>query len=548
MAHHQRRSLTACFDWRPATNASATAPDVSGSVPRWVLIATILGSSMVFIDSSVVNVALPTLQEDLGATAASTQWVVEAYALFLAALILVGGALGDKFGRRRLFVLGTVIFAATSIWCALAPDIGNLIVARAAQGIGGALLTPASLALISATFADETGRGRAIGTWSGFTSITSAGGPVLGGFLVEQASWRWIFLINIPFAVAVLLITLRYLPESRDPNAGRLDWLGATLATVGLGGVVYGLIEASARGWTDSRVLLALAVGVVALALFIVVEARSPAPMMPLGLFRSRTFSGTNLLTLLLYAALGGALYFFPFLLIQVQGYTSTEAGAALLPFVLLLFGLSRWAGGLIGRFGAKLPLVVGPVIAAAGFALFAVPGLGGSYWTSYLPAVLVLGLGMAVTVAPLTTAVMGAVSASRTGIASGINNAVARTASLLAIAVFGIIVAGAFTSDLDSRLDEIPLAPEARAAVDAQDDQLSAAQAPANLDEATRISVDDAIDQSFLRAFRVAMLIAAGMAVASALAAAWLVEGRHRPREAHRSDVASAAAAPPSR
>ena len=497
---------------------------------------------MVFIDSSVVNVALPTLQEDLGATAAATQWVVEAYALFLAALILVGGALGDKFGRRRLFILGTVIFTVTSVWCAAAPDIGNLIVARAAQGIGGALLTPASLALISATFTDDSGRGRAIGTWSGFTSITSAGGPVLGGFLVEQASWRWIFLINVPLAVLVLLITLRYVPESRDPQAGRLDWPAAVLATVGLGGVVYGLIEASTQGWTDSLVILALTVGVVALAVFIAVEARTREPMMPLSLFRSRTFSGTNLLTLLLYAALGGALYFLPFLLIQVQGYTSTEAGAALLPFALLLFALSRWTGGLIGRFGAKLPLIVGPLIAAAGFALFAVPGIGGSYWTTYFPAVVVLGLGMAITIAPLTTAVLGAVSGNRSGIASGVNNAVARVASLLAIAVFGIIVASAFTANLDSRLTNIPLAPDARAAVDAQADELSAAQAPATLDDRTRVAVDDAIDRSFLRSFRIAMIVAAGMAIVSALAAAWLVEGRRHEQSQPAHDPTDAA------
>ena len=520
---------SAATDATNATNAAATATAGSGSIPRWVLIATILGSSMVFIDSSVVNVALPTLQVDLGATAASTLWVVEAYALFLAALILVGGALGDRFGRRRLFIIGTVIFTVTSVWCAVAPDIGNLIAARAAQGIGGALLTPASLALITATFDDETARGRAIGTWSGFTSITAAGGPVLGGFLVEQASWRWIFLINVPLAAGVLLIALRFVPESRDPESARLDWAGAALATVGLGGVVYGLIEAQTRGWTDTLVLLALAVGVVALAAFVATEARSRTPMMPLGLFRSRTFSGTNLLTLLLYAALGGALYFLPFLLIQVRGYTSTEAGAALLPFALLLFVLSRWSGGLIGRFGAKLPLIIGPCIAAAGFALFAVPSLGGSYWATYFPAVVTLGIGMAVTIAPLTTAVMGAVSASRAGIASGVNNAVARVASLLAIAVFGIIVASTFTTALDSRLNDIPLTPDARAAVDAQSDQLSAAQAPPDLDEAARTLVDDAIDRSFLRAFRVAMLTAAGMAIVSAIAAAWLVEGRHQ-------------------
>lgn len=485
---------------------------------------------MVFIDGSVVNVALPTLQRELGASAASTQWVVEAYALSLAALILVGGALGDRFGRRRLFLIGTVLFTVTSVWCAAAPDIGNLIVARAAQGVGGALLTPASLSLITATFADDTERGRAIGTWSGFTTLTSAAGPVLGGWLVDTASWRWIFLLNVPLAAAVLLITLRYLPESRDPESARLDWAGATLATVGLGGLTYGLIEASARGWTDPRVLVALTVGVVGLALFVLSQARGRAPMMPLALFRSRTFAGTNLLTLLLYAALGGALYFLPFMLIQVQGYSPTEAGAVFLPFTVLVFTLSRWAGGLIGRFGAKLPLIVGPLVAAAGFALFARPGIGGSFWTTWFPAVVILGLGMAITIAPLTTAVMGSVPGHRSGIASGVNNAVSRVASLLAIAVFGIIVASAFTGEFDGRLDTIALSPDARAAVDARADELAAAETPPGLDEPTRVAVDGAIDRSFLRGFRVAMLVAAGMAALAALAAAWLVEGRPRP------------------
>jgi EmrB/QacA subfamily drug resistance transporter len=505
------------IDAQPATQQSA----------KWVLLATILGSSMVFIDGSVVNVALPTIQSELDASASATQWVVESYALLLAALILVGGALGDIFGRRRLFVIGTAAFAATSIWCGLAPNVGNLIAARAAQGIAGALLTPASLSLITASFPDDTARGKAIGTWSGFTAITTAFGPVLGGWLVEQASWRWVFFINVPLAVAVLLISASHMSESRDPDAGRVDWTGAVLITLGLGALVFGLIEAPGNGWSDPVIVAALTSGAVMLIAFVVVESRVRMPMVPLELFRSRTFSGTNLLTLLLYAALGGALYFLPFVLIQVQGYSSTAAGASLLPLVILMFVLSRWSGGLIGTFGAKLPLVVGPTIAAAGFVLFAMSRAEGSYWTTWFPAAVVLGLGMAITVAPLTTAVMGSVDQRRSGVASGVNNAVSRTASLLAIALFGIVVATVFGSQLDNRLDDLDLDPESRAAIEAQAGDLAAAVPPASLDAGMQARVTHAINQSFLSGFRITMLIAAGMAIASAIAAFVLVEGK---------------------
>jgi MFS family permease len=318
-------------------------------------------------------------------------------------------------------------------------------------------------------------------------------------------------------------------PESRDPAVQKIDWWGALLTTVGLGGVVFGLIEAPVAGWDDPLVLGALAVGVAALAAFVVVEGRIAAPMMPLGLFRSRTFSGANLLTFFLYAALGGALYFFPFLLIQVQGYGSTAAGAALLPFVLLLFVLSRWSGGLIGRFGARLPLVVGPLIAAIGFGLFTLPGIGGSYWTTYFPAVVVLGLGMAVTVAPLTTAVMGAVGSDRAGVASGINNSVARTASLLAIAVIGIAVAEVFTRELDERLDVARLDPVVSAAVRDGAGDLAAVRAPEDADAEARAEVERIVGFSYLSAFRVAMAIGAALAVASAVCAFVLVEGKSR-------------------
>ena len=311
-----------------------------------MLVATILGSSMAFIDGTVVNVALPRLQDDFGASATAAQWVVESYVLFLAALILVGGSLGDLLGRRRVFATGTVIFAVALLGCALAQDTGQLIAARAVQGVGGALLVPGSLAIISATFPDEE-RGRAIGTWSGATAITSAVGPVLGGWLVDEASWRWVFLINLPLALAVLAIVRARVPESRDPDAQRIDWLGAALITIGLGLLVFGLIEAPARGWGDPLVVVPIVAGVLAIAAFVVVEARIEAPMLPLGLFRARTFAGTNVLTFLLYGGLGGALFWVPFALQQVHDYSATAAGAALLPMVLILSVLSRWAGSI---------------------------------------------------------------------------------------------------------------------------------------------------------------------------------------------------------
>ena len=497
-------------------------------VGRAVLIATILASSMVFIDSSAVNVALPTIQRELGASAAQAQWVVESYALFLAALLLVGGVLGDRFGRKRIFVLGTVLFASTSVWCGLSPNIEMLIVARAAQGVAAALLTPASLAIISAAFRDETERGRAIGTWSGFTAITAASGPVLGGWLVENASWRWVFFINLPLAVVVVVVTLRGVPESRDEGAGRLDVIGAVLATVGLGALVFGLIEGPARGWGNPVVLASLLTGVIGLVAFVIAETRVSSPMMPLELFRAPTFGGANLLTFLLYGAFGGALFWLPFNLIQVQGYTATEAGAALLPAILIIFALSRRTGALIGRYGARLPLTIGPSIVAIAFLLFALPGTEGSYWTTFFPAAIVLGIGMAISVPPLTTAVMSAVPRHQAGTASGINNAVARTAGLIAIAVFGVIVTMVFNRELTSRLDSIPnLSPATRQAVDAQRLDLAAAQPPEGTAPETAAAIDDAINASFVTGFRVAMVIGAAMALLGAAGAWWLVEGK---------------------
>lgn len=504
----------------------AAAPCAKNAQP-WVLAATIIGSSMVFINGSTVNVALPALQENLGATVVDVQWIINSYMLFLSALILLGGSLGDHFGRKRTFLIGVVLFTAASIWCGLVSTAGQLIAARAAQGIGGALLTPGSLAIISASFS-AADRGRAIGLWSGFSALTSAIGPLLGGWLIDTFSWRWIFYMHVPMAVAVVVITVLFVPESRDEEVqGGLDWWGSLLATVGLGGLTYGLIESSNRGFGDTIVITTLALGVLLLIAFIVVEARISAPLVPLTLFRSRTFRGTNGLTLLLYTALGGSLFFLPLNLIQVQGYSATAAGAAFLPMILLISFLSRWAGGLVDTMGTKRPLIIGPIVAAVGFVLFAVPGIGGSYWTTFFPALVILGLGMSISVAPLTTAVMSSVPTHYSSTASGINNAISRIASLFATAALGIVMLVVFSGNLTTHLAGLGLPVESQQAVEASRTDLANIQVPANLDEGQRTAVTGAIDAAFIAGFRYVMYIAATLALASALVAWLTIEDR---------------------
>jgi EmrB/QacA subfamily drug resistance transporter len=497
----------------------------------WVLAATIIGSSITFIDGTVVNVALPTLQRELATDIVGVQWIVEAYSLMLSALLLVGGSLGDRFGRKRIFSLGVLLFAIASAVCGLSQTVGQLIVARTVQGVGAALLVPGSLAIISASFSKEE-RGRAIGTWSGFSAIAAGIGPVFGGWLIEHASWRWIFLINLPLAAIVLAITWWRVPESRDESAARsIDYLGAAAATLGLCGVVYGLLESSSQGFKDVRVIASLALGVVLLVLFVMIERRrGSTAMMPLDLFRSSTFTGANLLTLFLYAALAGMMFFLPFNLIQVQGYTATQAGAALLPFVLTMFLLSRWAGGLVHRYGPKLPLIIGPIVASAGFALLSIPGAGiRSYWTSLFPAVMVMSLGMAISVAPLTTTVMSAVDERHAGIASAINNAVSRTAGLIAIAVFGVVMTAVFARDLNARLERLNLPADVRAELKAQTSRLAGISVPPQVDNQISQAVMRSVDESFVKGFRVAMLLASALALMAAVCSWLMIEGKER-------------------
>jgi EmrB/QacA subfamily drug resistance transporter len=483
---------------------------------RWTLAATIIGSSMTFVDATVVNVGLPALQDSLQATMTQVQWVIEAYALFLGALVLVGGSIGDQFGRRRTFILGTVLFTVASMFCGLAPSVRALITGRIVQGIGAAFLVPASLAIITATF-DDAERGRAIGTWSGFSAMTSAIGPVVGGWLIEHVSWRAIFFLNLPLALVVLMLSWRFMDESHDPSRGRrVDWIGAALAIFGFGGVVFGLLEWPGAG-ASARVVAAIALGVVSLAALPAVERRSASPMLPLTLFRSRAFTLANLLTLLLYAALAMVLFLVPLNLIQIRDYTATAAGAAFLPFPLIMFSLSRWSGGLVATMGSRIPLSVGPVVAACGLAWFAKAGTTGSYWTTFFPAVVILGLGMAITVAPLTTTVMNAVEAEHAGVASGVNNAVARVAGLLAIAVFGLALTRAFDAEIGPRLDRLELTPAVRSAVDQQLPKMAGADLDSNLIEAPRLAaVREAIDESFVSAFGQVMIAVAIVALAS--------------------------------
>ncbi|MFQ1000552.1 MFS transporter [Modestobacter sp. SSW1-42] len=407
---------------------------------RWVLLATVLASGMAMLDATAVNVALPAIGAELGSSLAGLQWTLSGYTLALAALILLGGALGDRYGRRRVFLVGVVWFAVTSLGCGLAQTTGQLVAARVLQGVGGALLTPGSLAIIQSAF-PHADRPRAIGAWSALGGISGLIGPFLAGALIDAVSWRWVFLLNAPVAVVVVLVAVRHVPESRDTGrSGRFDVLGAVTGALALAGVTYALIAAG-DGPGSAQVWVSAAVGVAAGTAFVLRERSAAAPMLPPGVFADREFTGANLSTLLVYGALGGYSFFLVLQLQTVLGYNATQAGAAMLPAIVVITLLSARGGALAARVGARLPMTVGPVVAAAGVLWFVRVGPGSSYWVDVLPGSLLNGLGMALVVAPLTATVLDAAPDHLAGVASGVNNAVARAANLLAVAALPVAV-----------------------------------------------------------------------------------------------------------
>lgn len=425
----------------PSRGAEYSGPELRFGSPagRWVLVAAVLGSGMASLDATVVGIALPAIGRDFGSGVDGLQWVITAYTLTLAGLLLLGGTLGDRYGRRRTFVVGVVWFATASLLCGLAVDGTALIWGRALQGVGAALLTPGSLALLEASFATQD-RARAIGAWSGFGGIAAAAGPFLGGWLIDAVSWRLVFFLNLPLALVVVLVSARHVPESRAPAArGALDLWGAATITGALVGITYGLIEGPVRGWNSTSVVGALVLGALLFALFFALERRAVDPMLPLALFRSRQFAATNGVTFIVYAALGGVLFLLPLVLQQAAGYSPLQAGAALLPVTGIMLGLSARSGALAARIGPRVQMSVGPVAIGLGLLLFVRLHTGGGYVRDVLPAVLVFGLGLAINVAPLTATALSAVPSERAGIASAINNDVARTAGLIAVAVLPV-------------------------------------------------------------------------------------------------------------
>jgi EmrB/QacA subfamily drug resistance transporter len=497
---------------------------------RFTIIATILGSTIVFLDATVVNVALPAISDDLDAGLADQQWVVEAYALATVSLLLVGGALGDQFGRRRIFELGLVGFGITSVLCAIAPSSAMLIGARALQGLTGALLVPGSLAIIAATF-EGAERGKAVGTWTAWTGIATVIGPAGGGALVEAVSWRAIFWVNVPLVIFTVLLTRSHVAESLDPEADRaMDWPGIGMSALGLGGIVFAFIEQPMYGWSDPLVAIPLIGGALLFALFVAWEARYPHSMLDLGLFRIRNFAVTNLETLIVYSGLIGALFFVTLFLQQTVGYSPLEAGFATTPISLILFALSPFFGKIATGIGPRAPMCVGPIVGGIGLLLLTRVDSDASYVTDVLPGVIVFGLGLSATVAPLTATALNSVAENRVGVASGINNAVARVAGVLAIAVFGALIAGQFGSTVDSKLNEAGLSPRAdRVIADAKDNPLERPSTD-GLSRAEADRVESATATGAEDGFHLAMMAAGGLMIVGGVIAG--IGLRNPPRE----------------
>ncbi|WKN43193.1 MFS transporter [Tunicatimonas pelagia] len=509
-----------------------STPDItlSSSAGKWILFSTILASSMAFIDSTALNVILPSLQNNLQANGTDIFWILNAYLLMLASLILVGGTLGDKLGRKKIFMIGIAIFMVGSVACGFAPTVEWLIGARAVQGIGGALMIPGSLSIISATFHHQE-KGKAIGTWSAATTLVTVGGPILGGALGDAGLWRAIFFINLPIGLASLVVLYRKVPESSNDSLDhRLDYAGAITVVLGLALLTFGFLEIPELGWSHWKVYGTLATGAILLVAFVRIEQVKSNPMVPLSLFKDQTFTGANLLTFLLYAGLAIGMLFLSLNLVQVQGYRQVQAGMTLLPFTILLASLARWVGGLVDRYGSRWLLVSGSVLAGFGFFWFSTVGLTegpSQFWTTYFPGILLFGLGMSLTVVPLTTTVMASVADQHSGTASGINNAMTRTANVFANATVGALAVVLFTNYLEPTVDSLLLSESNREAIMQQAANLGDAQVPKVVPIDKRDKVQQAFQQSFIDMFNQLMYISAGLAWVSAAVAFILIKKR---------------------
>jgi EmrB/QacA subfamily drug resistance transporter len=502
---------------------------LDNSSQRWTLIATILASTIVFLDGSIVNVALPAIGKGLDTGLSGLQWVVDGYVLTLATLLILGGSLGDRYGRRRMMLAGLVGFGTASMACGLALSTWWLIGTRMLQGAAGALLVPGSLAVIRAAFPPGQERGQAIGRWSGWSGIAAVVGPLLGGWLVDTLSWRWVFFVNVPIIIVTLWLMVRHVPESRDEEAAqRLDWAGVALLILGLGGIAYGLIEGKLLGWSSASVIAGLAVGLVGLAGFLLVEARERNPMLPLSLLESRNFSGANLTTLGVYFALSGTTFFLVIYIQNVMGYPALDAGLMLAPISLIMLVLSPRIGALAGRCGPRLFMSLGPLLIGLGVGLLSRLGPASNIWTQLLPAVSVLGIGLAGTVAPLTDTAVSSVGGSHSGVAAALNNSVSRVASLLAIAGLGVVVSIAFNAELSRRTEGLSLSPSATAALN------RAAQNPTGASPVTHIppQAENALKAAYTQGFHWAMLANALMAGAAGLIAALVIRNPSRPAQ----------------
>jgi EmrB/QacA subfamily drug resistance transporter len=495
----------------------ASPPKLTPWQGNFILAATVIAAGMVFLDGTVVTVALPQIQKEFRASVSGLQWLIDIYILFLSVPILVAGSLSDRYGRKKLFNIGLIGFTLASLVCGAAANLEQLILARVFQGLSGAIMLPGSLAILNASFPPEV-RGRTVGTWSAFTPLTTALGPLLGGWLVDNVSWRAAFYINLPLGLLTLFLSLRYIPESKSAEIPESqDWLGAGLITIGLGSLIFGLIEGPRLGWAAPSVWVSILTSLTFLIAFALLESRIEHPMIPYALFKNRLFSGITLITFILYFGMSGVFFFFPLNLQQIQEFSATSAGAAFMPIIIMLFLMSRWSGYFADKHGPRLPMIIGPTVIAIGFFMYMIPGESASYWLTFFPATVVFGIGLGITVAPLTTVALGSVPTHLSGLASGVSNAASRLASMLAVATLGALMVVQFSASLEHHTQPLPLAAKDRLLLQEEKLKLGGAEPPLGLTSDLQARVETAIDEAFVDAFRLMMALCAVLALVSA-------------------------------